>query len=194
MPETINKNDPAFLYLNLRPNEEVNLIVRHHWAGFLGTLVIVFFMGIFPWLLIGTFYLVLGPKLMDFREILIVILSSYYVFLLTFLFGNWINYYYDIIFITNERIINVAQEGLLARRTSELSMRQVENVTAQQHGFLRSLFNFGTLIVETAGFGSGDIPDVPGNKGYFTIEDIPDPNRVARLILDLHQAADHDEI
>lgn len=185
----IDANDPAFLYLNLHPQEEVKFIVRHHWAGFLGILTIVVLMALFPIFLLFAANLAFRGDLTAVMPVVTVVISAYLIFLLTFLFGNFINFYFDIIFITNERIINVNQEGLLARKTSELSLRQVQNVTAEVNGFLRTLFNFGILVIETAGEGTSDDPTRPGLQGYFTVQDLPDPNRLARVILELHRAA-----
>ncbi len=69
-------------------------------------------------------------------------------------------------------------------------MNQIQNVTAEVNGLLRSLFNFGTLAIETAGEGTSDDPSRPGLQGYFTISDLPDPNRLARIILELHRKND----
>ena len=185
--EQIDANDPAFLYLNLHPDEEIKLVVRHHWAGFLGTLGLALAMGIFPLMIIIGASVALGDTFERIKPILIIAFAGYYLFLLTFLFGSWINFYYDIVFITNERILNVNQEGLLARKVSELNIRQVQNVTAQVTGFLQSFFNYGHLVVETAGKGTSDDPTQPGLEGYFTIQDLPDPNRLARIIIELHR-------
>lgn len=187
--ENINPNDPAFLYLNLHPNEEIKLIVRHHWAGFLGPLVLVLAMALLPLFLIFAIGLASPDGVETYRSLIAIFLTGYYLFLLTFLFGAWINFYYDILFVTNERIINVAQEGLLARKTSELSMEQIQNVSANVDGFLQNLFNYGLLVIETAGEGTSDDPLRPGLQGYFTIHDLPDPNRLARIILEFHRAS-----
>ncbi|MEX1051821.1 MAG: PH domain-containing protein [Patescibacteria group bacterium] len=188
----IDQNDPAFLYLDLHENEEIKMVIRHHWAGFLPITGIVLAMGLLPLFLVFALNIAFTGSIEQFRGLIIVLFSGYVVFLLTFLFGAWINFYYDIIFITNERIINVDQEGLLARKTSELSMNQVQNVSADVAGFLRSIFNYGILVVETAGGGTSDDPLKPGRQGYFTIVDVPDPNRIARMILDLHRSDGHE--
>jgi len=190
--ESVNTNDQAFLYLDLRPDEKINFIVRHHWAGFLGTLGLFIAMSIFPLLIVFTAHLVLGNNIGQYLNIITTGLTGYYLFLVTFLFGAWINYYYDIIFITNERILNVNQKGLLARDVSELSLQQVQDVSTQMDGILRSYFNFGTLIVETAGEGTAD-QITHGLHGYFSVDDLPDPNRLARVISDLHRQITHED-
>lgn len=186
--DNINPNDPAFLYLNLHPEEEIKLIVRHHWAGFLGTIALALAMALLPLFLLFAINLAALGSFQTYGELISVFLTGYYLFLLTFLFGAWINFYYDIVFITNDRIINVAQEGLLARKTSELNMEQIQNVTADVQGLLQNIFNYGLLVIETAGEGTSDDPLRPGLQGYFTIQDLPDPNRLARVILEFHRA------
>jgi len=185
----VDKDDPAFLYLDLHPDEQIIMIVRHHWAGFLPTILIIVAMALIPLVILMGLNSVFTESIVDLSGLITILFTGYILFLLTFAFGAWINYYYDIIFITNERIINVDQEGLLARKTSELSMNQVQNVSADVAGFLPSIFDYGVLVVETAGGGTSDDPHRPGIQGYFTITAVPDPNRVARLILDLHREA-----
>lgn len=190
--EGINTDDDAFLYLNLHPGEQIELIVRHHWVGFLGTIGLVFGMALVP---IVIFFTAVALSDQGFENIIPVVtlfISGFFIFLLTFLFGAWINYYYDIVFITNKRILNVDQRGLLARSTSELGLQEVQNVTAQVDGFLETTFNFGTLVIETAGAGTSDDRSRPGLQGYFTVEDLPDPNRLARIIIEFHHQAERE--
>lgn len=188
--DRIRADDPAFLYLNLHPNEEVKLIIRHHWAGFLSTLALTLSMIVVPLVIFFAAHSALKTSLDQLIPYIALTFSAFILFILTFLLGSWINYYYDVIFITSERIINVDQEGLLARRTSELNIKQVQDVSAEVNGFLRSIFDFGLLIVETAGEDTSAVEKGPhGMEGYFTIDDIPDPNRVARIIIELHRAS-----
>lgn len=187
--EGVPQDEAAFLYLNLHPNEHIQIIVRHHWAGFLGTLGLVLGMGLVPALIIVGAVGINQQGFGDITPIVVLFISGFFIFLLTFLFGAWINYYYDIVFITNKRILNVDQKGLLARGTSELGLKQVQNVSAQVEGFLQTTFNYGTLVIETAGAGTSDDPSRPGLQGYFTIHDLPDPNRLARIIIEMHHQA-----
>lgn len=185
--EGVDENEQAFLYLNLHPGEQILFVVRHHWAGFLGSLGIFAAMAIFPALIIFAGKLTLADQIAQYSNILVTALSGYYLFLLTFIFGSWLDFYYDVIFITDGRVLNVNQKGLLARGVSELNLRQVQNVSSEVNGFLQTYFNFGTLVIETAGEGTSDNPVRHGLQGYFSVNDIPDPNRIARVILELHR-------
>jgi len=192
--EDVNANQESFLYLNLHEGEKINLVIRHHWGGFLGTIGLTLAMALFPLLVYWISTLAFEGSLESYYDYLIIGISGFYLFLVTFLFGTWIDFYYDIIFVTNERILNVNQKGLLAREISELSLTQVQNVTTQMSGFLRSFLNFGNLIIETAGEGTTGDPHHHGLEGYFSISDIPDPNRIARIILELHRDVEHDPV
>lgn len=178
----LNADDPAFLYLELRPKEEIEYLIRHHWIGFLGTLVTVLAMAILPAVVLIILNLAEPTLLANSRVVIAMIATLFYLFLSTFLFSALINYYYNILIITNERLINISQEGLLSRKTSELNFAEIENVSADVNGFVQSWFNFGLLVVETAGGGTSGAMVRPG---YFTIQDVPDPNQIARTILDL---------
>lgn len=185
----LDTNDPGFLYLNLRPNEEVKYIVRHHWAGFVGTMILVFVMAMLPVLALVILHYILPNRSPDTTYTVIIVVSAFLIFLLTFLFSAWINYYYDIVIITSERMINVNQVGMLARQTSELNLRQVQDASAQTHGVWQTAFNYGLLVIQTAGETSGSSTPRVGLEGFFSIPDVPDPNRLARLVLELHHEA-----
>ena len=74
--------------------------------------------------------------------------------------------------LTSDSITQITQRGLFSRQVSQLSLNNLEDVTAEQQGIVPNMFNFGTLKVETAGERS---------KFYFLY--CPDPNLYARKIL-----------
>jgi uncharacterized membrane protein YdbT with pleckstrin-like domain len=79
--------------------------------------------------------------------------------------------------VTDQNLVQILQGGLFARRISRLSMSNVEDVTADQHGFLPTIFNYGTLTVETA-----------GDRENFIFPYCPNPNVYSDQILDARQA------
>lgn len=74
--------------------------------------------------------------------------------------------------LTSDSITQITQRSLFNRQVSQLSLGNLEDVTAEQRGIIPNMFNFGTLKVETAGERS---------KFYFLY--CPDPNLYARKIL-----------
>ncbi|SRR6266568_1170401 len=74
--------------------------------------------------------------------------------------------------LTSDSLTQITQKGLFSRQSSQLSLGNLEDVTAEQRGLIPNMLNFGTLKVETAGERS---------KFYFLY--CPDPNLYARKIL-----------
>jgi uncharacterized membrane protein YdbT with pleckstrin-like domain len=74
--------------------------------------------------------------------------------------------------ISNDSITQTLQTGLFRRQISELSMANIEDVTAEQNGLLPTLFGFGVLKAETA-----------GERSNFHFVYCPRPNYYAKIIL-----------
>ena len=53
--------------------------------------------------------------------------------------------------LTTDSITQVIQSSLFSRQSSQLSLGNLEDVTAEQNGILTHMFNYGLLKVETAG-------------------------------------------
>lgn len=74
--------------------------------------------------------------------------------------------------VTDDSIQQIQQTGLFKRQNSELSMANIEDITAEQNGLLATAFGFGTLKVETA-----------GERSNFHFLYCPNPNKYAQIIL-----------
>ncbi len=79
--------------------------------------------------------------------------------------------------VTDNEVTQVMHIGLFNRKFSRLDMENVEDVTSAQRGIIQSMFNFGTLTVETA-----------GEQTNFSFPFCPNPNALARQIHDAKQA------
>lgn len=53
--------------------------------------------------------------------------------------------------VTDKNLVQIIQRGLFIRKVSRLSMSNVEDVTAEHRGILSTIFNYGTLLIQTAG-------------------------------------------
>jgi len=53
--------------------------------------------------------------------------------------------------VTDRSLVQIMQKTLFIRKVSRLSMSNVEDVSEEQRGILASIFNYGTLTVQTAG-------------------------------------------
>lgn len=75
--------------------------------------------------------------------------------------------------LTDINVTQVLQTGLFSRKVSELTMENVEDVTADQNGIFPTIFNYGTLRVETA-----------GEQNNFIFKYCPNPNAYAKALQD----------
>ena len=154
-------------------NHEILIIKRHPFG-----LVSMYLLAIIG--LVGSFGLVfwlvptaLGgdaqTRVMSYLLILAVVatfLVGIFLVIATYIYrqNRWV--------VTDDSVHQVSQRGLFNRQTSELSMANIEDVTAEQIGVLAKLFGFGTLRAETA----GELP-------YFHFNYCPHPEKYAQIII-----------
>jgi len=84
--------------------------------------------------------------------------------------------------VSDKSLIQVIQRGLFIRKISRLSMSNVQDVQADHEGFLATIFNFGTLTVETA-----------GEEDNFIFPLCPTPDTYADRVLEARQRYVHSE-
>lgn len=77
---------------------------------------------------------------------------------------------------TNLSVTQVTQIGLFNRKVSEITMANVEDVTSHKQGIFPTIFNFGTVKVETA-----------GEQNNFIFTYCPNPDNVAKAVLDARE-------
>lgn len=85
-------------------------------------------------------------------------------------------YYQSNIRVTTKTITQTLQLSLFAKKTSQLSVTSIEDVTSNKNGFFATMFNFGRLMIETA-----------GEQENFHFDYCPHPDHYAKLILDTRQ-------
>jgi hypothetical protein len=102
--------------------------------------------------------------------VLVLILTAVYAHL----------YLSNVVFVTNEKIAQVLYVTLFNRKISQLNIGDVQDVTVNQKGILARLFNYGTLVIETAG---------EQNNYVFTF--VPKPYQSSKIIITAHEASIH---
>lgn len=97
--------------------------------------------------------------------------------LIFFLFVATYVYRLNRILITDRSLVEIAQRSLFLRRISRLNFENVEDVTAAQLGILSTIFNYGTLTVQTA-----------GTLENFIFKYCPNPNKYADIIVEARRS------
>lgn len=73
------------------------------------------------------------------------------IFWIAYILYEYYHWYRDKFIITDHRIIDIDQRGMFSRRVSEIELDRVQNVTYAVAGFFPTLFNFGTVTIQSAG-------------------------------------------
>jgi len=154
--------------------ERVELFLRRHW---LVLFFIYFGFGILILLGLAGFYLT--NKFLILKEnnlnLAAFLLSFYFLFIWYFLFKALTDFYLDTWTVTDHRILEIHQLGLFKRDISELRLSKIQDVNVKIVGFLPTFFNYGQVLIQTAGV----IPE-------FTFEQVPNPQQVKDKILQLY--------
>lgn len=103
--------------------------------------------------------------------IIIVGASAYYLFVWLFFFFSFIDYYLDIWIITNERIIDIRQEGFFSRTIAEQRLSKVQDVMSTSKGFSPTVLKYGDVNIQTA-----------GAEQRLLLSEVPNPDGVRSII------------
>ena len=165
------------LFHSQNVDEKVYIAVREHWV-LLALRIAVW--SIFVILLVAfyTFGPSAVPIFFEGSQALITKLATelYLIGLALSLLIIFVLYYLNLHIITSLRIVDIDQSGLFHHAISELNIDKIEDVTSETKGVLGNIFDYGTVYVQTA-----------GAKERFEFNNVPNPARLVKIILDLYE-------
>ena len=107
----------------------------------------------------------------------------WYLGLAFFAIQNLLLWFYNVYIVTDERVIDVDFFGLLYKNVNATQIRKIEDVNYSQVGMLSSVFNYGTVVIQTAS--EQRSADRSEEAAAFTFEAVPNPDRVVKAISEL---------
>jgi hypothetical protein len=163
-------------FIHKKSYERIIKTVRRSPVTFIPYVLIFLILALVP---AGVFWLIntMFPALLygnTSYPAMILFGSTYYLCICLFFYSYFVAFYLDIWIITNDRLVDVRQISLFAKSISELDLYQIQDATSEVEGFFPSIFNYGTVTLQTA----GSIPK-------FIIYDTPHPHELRQLLLDL---------
>ena len=162
--------------IHQKPYEHINLQIRRHYITFVPYLFIFLLLLLMP---AGLYFLFANifPTLLESAvalPLLMLSASVYYLSVTLFIYSYFVTFYLDLVIITNDSMVDIEQSSLFARTIAEVDLYKIQDATSEVKGFLPSLFNYGNIIIQTAG-------TVP----RFAIPNAPNPHQLRQRILDL---------
>ena len=82
----------------------------------------------------------------------------------------------DIFILTNQRVINIDQRGFFSRRVAETELENIQNVSYEIKGPIKSILNFGDVMISTA-----------GNTVGLALANVENPHFVQEKIVELQK-------
>jgi hypothetical protein len=171
----------VFKLIEFDADERLQYEIRKHWFG----LFLIYFVGSF---VIATLLAVsLGAGLIqnnDFvgasfstLQLLIISLSLLLAVLVASVTAiSAYLYRTNVIIVTSEKLAQLLNPTLFHRKISQLSIGDIQDATVVQRGVFPHMFNYGTIVIETA-----------GEQQNYTFTYAPNPYECAKAIVGAHE-------
>lgn len=145
-----------------------------------------------PWIVLSTSALIIPSSLLTFLNSLpsefssltlhnifspteITLISFLYILtVLYFAFIHFSSWFYNIVIVTNIRIVDVNFKAPFHTQTTQAQLQEIQDIRYTQGGLWGIIFNFGNLFIQTA-----------GSAQNIHLKLIPNPNVVQERIVQL---------
>ncbi len=143
--------------IKMKEGERLVKEVRRHWFVMLAPVVGAVILAFVPLMIIIALR-VFSVNVFDHVELggpsfaLVAAVYCWWLLMLViFTVVQWTEYYLDVWYITNMRVVDIDQSSLFSRKTKTLSLRRVQDITVDVKGFIATYLDFGDVHVQTAG-------------------------------------------
>jgi len=137
---------PNEKFVSQQQDEEIVLLLRSHPIVNLGWILLAVLMMVLP-----TFFEATGMFTGVPGRFMFVGKMTWYLMTWAFAFEKFLMWYYSIFLVTNERIIDIDFVNLMNRVVTNVNLNHIEEPVMVQRGFGSTLFNYGNIVVQTAG-------------------------------------------
>ncbi|MDP3971157.1 MAG: PH domain-containing protein [bacterium] len=164
-----------------RVDEHIVVMLRRHWIIWSKYVMQLILFNIIPAGIFAFLYYLLDWTIPNEGPIfvgLVLLLSFYYLSIWLVYFHQFVDYRLDVWILTDQRIINIEQQGLFDRVISELNIQKVQDVTSEIRGQAQTFLDYGDVFVQTA-----------GEQQRFVFQNVPHPEEVARLVIKTNDAS-----
>lgn len=162
---------PDVTFENQEDNERILIFLRRSFITNITWLTATILLFFFPIVLVQFF-----PSLFATIPSRYAALTLLFYFLLvaSYFFINFITWYFNIILITDRRIVDIDFEELVYKNIAETKLTLVQDVSYTETGVIRTVIDYGDVLIQTA-----------GTIDNFDLHAVPKPERVVNVIEDL---------
>lgn len=172
---TFCENPKGVFFQTQKKDESIVLFLRSHLVTNIPWITITLILIILP-LVIPLVLPLIGinlesPVTVRFATVLTLF---YYFIVFSYAFISFLTWFYNILIITNERVIDIDYSDVVIHNIAETKLNHIEDVNYTQSGFIHTLINYGNLFIQTA-----------GTERNFEAISIPNPREATHIITDL---------
>jgi membrane protein YdbS with pleckstrin-like domain len=143
----------------LEQQEQILKVVRRHWFLMLSVTVMLLALALAPIFLYDFLTAQFLPLDQSLRGFLVSFVADFGAFIYSIwllvlwvmFFIEWTDYYLDMLVITNKRIIDVEQKGFFNREVTSFPYDQIQDITVDTVGVVKTLLKFSDIHIQTAG-------------------------------------------
>ena len=158
-----------FNFSGKEKDESIVLVIRSHWIIYVPQIAMGFFVLLLPTLIYlsisateGSIVFLTG---MTITSVMIAITLFMYAFL------RW---YYNVDIVTDKRVLDLDFHSIISHSLAEARLNKIVDITHKQMGIVGSVFDIGTIHIQTA----GTVAEIDFDK-------IPRPRDVQNILYEL---------
>ncbi len=99
------------------------------------------------------------------------LLASFVLAAIVFL-PSWMNWYFSVYIVTDQRLIQIKQKGFFHRSVVDMGLRQIQMVNYEVAGLNQTLLGFGTIMMQTL-------------VGDLVIHEVHHPAKIQKKLLEI---------
>lgn len=157
----VHKNSPHFYssfvdhpknihFVDQEADEEIILFIRRHFITnvpwIVGSIILALLpVTLFPFIITFSLFPMLSP------QTLFLMALFYYLIIFGYVLLKFTLWYFHVGIVTSKRVVDIDIHGILFKDISEAKNEFIQDVSYTQNGFIRSVFNYGDVFVQTAG-------------------------------------------
>lgn len=161
------------VFENQEEDEEIVLLVRRDLITNLPWILAALILILIP-PIINAFSFLFAPFFNLSSATQFIAVVFFYILIFGFILIEFALWYFNIGLVTNKRVIDFDVHGILSKHVSETRLNLIEDVSYAQVGSIRTIFNYGDVIMQTA-----------GTNPNFEFDRAPEPARIVRIIADM---------
>ncbi len=158
--------------------EQVVLILRSHWIVTVPYLFLAVIVFVLPFVLAS-----LMPTFFSSIALLISLIITSLLVSLGIMVSTFVKWFYTVHIITDQRVVDLDFTSIMNHSMAEAQLEKIEDVTHKQLGIIGSIFDVGSVYIQTA-----------GSQNEIEFSNVPRPRDIHDILFDLLELKQKGEI